>query len=137
MPKKYNYCILIHYSEIALKLNNRIYFERLFINNIKNHLKDLSYNKIVHKAARVVIENINIKQKTIYLDRLKKTMGLQNATIMLNVKPNIDEIKNAVENIIAPEKFNTFRISTLPNIFSTNSGSCIPSIASLIELMVS
>ena len=39
-------------------------------------------------------------------------MGLQNATIMLKVKPNIDEVKSTIENIVIPDKFDTFRITT-------------------------
>ena len=39
MSQSINYSILIHYSEIALKLNNRSYFERTFIENIKGSPK--------------------------------------------------------------------------------------------------
>ena len=41
MSKQFTYTILIHYSEIALKKNNRKFFEKIFINNIKVHTKNL------------------------------------------------------------------------------------------------
>ena len=58
----YNYSILIHYSEIALKLKNRPYFERIFINNINLHIQGLTYKTIKLKAARVIIYDIDFNQ---------------------------------------------------------------------------
>ena len=44
MPKKLIYLIVNHYSEIALKGKNRKYFENLFINNIRKHIKGFQRN---------------------------------------------------------------------------------------------
>ena len=58
MPNKnLKFSILIHYSEIGLKKNNRSYFERLFIKNISNHIFGLDHKKIRLLSARVFIEN--------------------------------------------------------------------------------
>ena len=48
-------CILIHYHEIGLKGDNRSWFEKIFIKNIKKQLQDLPYNSIQIIAARVLI----------------------------------------------------------------------------------
>ena len=75
-------------------------------------MKKLPFSKIIHKAARVIIEDIDINQKLIYMGRLEKTMGLQNATIMVKIKPDIYKIKEVIKHIIEPDKFDTFRVTT-------------------------
>ena len=55
-------CILIHYHEIGLKGDNRSWFEKLFIKNIKVQLNRLPYTKIQIKAARILILGIDFKQ---------------------------------------------------------------------------
>ena len=38
--------IIIHLHELTLKGKNRSWFEKILINNLKNHLKSLPYKKI-------------------------------------------------------------------------------------------
>jgi len=47
------FTILVHYSEIALKKNNRSFFEKIFINNIKCHLHGLKFSSVSLKAAKI------------------------------------------------------------------------------------
>ena len=112
MSHSFTYSILIHYSEIALKLNNRSYFEKKFINNIKQHINSLKYSKINLIAARVFIHNINIKDWDIYKDCLKNVMGLQSATLMIKTNSDINELKQASCELIKNLNFKSFRIST-------------------------
>ena len=111
MPKKFIYTILIHYREIALKKNNRIFFENIFINNIKTHIQNLSYKKIYLKAARVFISDINYNEWKQYKKILKNVMGLKNATLMIESETNLDNLKLASENLISKVRFETYRIS--------------------------
>ena len=106
------YTILIHYSEIALKKNNRSYFERIFINNINLHLKNLPFSNIKLMAARIFIYDINPDIWQQYVDRLNNVMGLKNATLMIEVKSKLESIKNASIKIIHNQKFDNFRITT-------------------------
>lgn len=109
------YSILLHYSEIALKLNNRSFFEKIFIKNIKNHVFDLKYSKIKLIAARVIIENIDINQWQEYSIRLKSIMGLQNATLVLEVESKLDQINAASKILIDKLDFKSFRITSKRN----------------------
>ena len=52
------YAILIHYSEIALKKNNRSFFERKFVENITKHIKNLQYSKVRRISSRIFVEGI-------------------------------------------------------------------------------
>ena len=54
-----HYIILIHYSEIALKKNNRSFFEKIFIKNIKKQISGLKYSTIILYQARIII-NLSI-----------------------------------------------------------------------------
>ena len=101
MSKQFTYTILIHYSEIALKKNNRKFFEKIFINNIKVHIKDLSYKKIYLKAARIFISDINHNEWEHFKKILKNVMGLKNATLMIESETTIENIKSISEKLVS------------------------------------
>ena len=112
MSKQFTYTILIHYSEIALKKNNRKFFEKIFINNIKVHTKNLSYKKIYLKAARIFISDINHNEWDHFKKILKNVMGLKNATLMIESETTIENIKSISEKLVSKVNFETYRITT-------------------------
>ena len=114
MPKKSSkLSIIIHYSEIGLKKNNRPYFEKKFISNIVNHIKDLKYDNIRLISARVIIDNIELNDWKIYKERLKSVMGLSSALLVIKSNHNILSIYQAIDTILKTETlFNTYRVST-------------------------
>jgi len=112
MSKQFTYTILIHYSEIALKKNNRKFFEKIFINNIKVHIKNLSYKKIYLKAARIFISDINHNEWDHFKKILKNVMGLKNATLMIESETTIENIKSISEKLVSKVNFETYRITT-------------------------
>ena len=112
MSKQFTYTILIHYSEIALKKNNRKFFEKIFINNIKVHIKNLSYKKIYLKAARIFISDINHNEWDHFKKILKNVMGLKNATLMIESETTIENIKSISEKLVSKVNFKTYRITT-------------------------
>ena len=115
MPSKNSYSILLHYSEIALKLNNRKYFESIFINNIKSHIKGLEYSEVKLISARVFIHNIDFNQWNEYKNRLKKLMGLQHATLVIKTSNDLNDISSSAKQLIKNQDFNSFRITTKRN----------------------
>ena len=110
--KNLKFSILIHYSEIGLKKNNRSYFERLFIKNISNHIFGLDHKKIRLLSARVFIENINPDDWDSFKNRLKNVMGLSSAILMIESASEYSEIENIVDKLIENQKFDTFRVTT-------------------------
>ena len=105
-------CILIHYHEIGLKGDNRSWFEKIFIKNIKKHLNNLPYKKIKLIAARVFIFGIDFDFLLKYQDCLRNVMGLKHAFIMSVTDLNEGTINDEVQSQINDLDFNTFRIST-------------------------
>ena len=106
------YCILIHYHELALKRDNKSWFEKKFQTNIKNQIKSLPYKSINTYASRVFIYGINEKKWTYYQNKLKNVMGLKNAILMQKVDAQINLIQDIANNISSNLKFETFRITT-------------------------
>ena len=113
MPNKnLKFSILIHYSEIGLKKNNRSYFERLFIKNISNHIFGLDHKTIRLLSARVFIENINPNDWDFFKNRLKNVMGLSSAILMIESTSEYSAIEDIVDKLIENQKFDTFRVTT-------------------------
>ena len=113
MPSKnLKFSILIHYSEIGLKKNNRSYFERLFIKNISNHVFGLDHKTIRLISARVFIENINPDDWDSFKNRLKNVMGLSSAILMIESTSEYSAIEDIVDKLIENQKFDTFRVTT-------------------------
>tara|TARA_B110000196_G_C21115590_1_gene650322 strand:+ start:423 stop:1607 length:1185 start_codon:yes stop_codon:yes gene_type:complete len=110
--KNLTFSILVHYSEIGLKKNNRIYFERLFIKNISNHILGLEHKRIRLLSARVFIENINPSDWDSFKVRLKNVMGLSSAILMIESISEYSAIQDAVDQLIENKDFDSFRITT-------------------------
>ena len=102
-------CILIHYHEIGLKGDNRSWFEKIFINNIKKQLNNLPYTKIKIVAARIFITGIDSDSHKKYSNCLKNVMGLKHAFIMSSCKLDIESINRCVQFQIQNLHFDTFR----------------------------
>ena len=109
---KIKFSIIIHYSEIGLKKNNRSYFERLFIKNISNHILDLKHQRIQLISARVIIKNIHLQDWDIYKDRLKNVMGLSSAILMIETESEYSAIQDAANFLIQNKIFESFRVTT-------------------------
>ena len=115
MSSKFNYSILIHYSEIALKKNNRKFFEHLFINNIRSHISGLDYSSIKLYEARVFIHDINIEDWEKFKSKISKVMGLQNFALMISTSSKIKDLENAALHLVKKREFTNFRVTTKRN----------------------
>ena len=112
MASNFSYSILIHYSEIALKKNNRGFFEKIFLQNIKIHLKKISYKSIKLINARVVIHNIQLSDWDDIKIKLLQVMGLKNYMLVIKTNSDIDSINSAAKHIIKDKKFKSYSIHT-------------------------
>ena len=115
MSKNPIYLIVIHYSEIALKGNNRKFFENLLINNIRKHISHLKHSSITHHESRILVNDIAINDWESFKNCLSNVMGLKNFTLMIKCKSEIDELKSTVVQLIGRKKFKNFRITARRN----------------------
>ena len=115
MSSKFIYSILIHYSEIALKKNNRKFFEHQFINNIRSHISGLDYSSIKLYEARIFIHDINFEDWGKFKSKISNVMGLQNFALMIKTTSKIEDLENATLHLVKERDFTTFRVTTKRN----------------------
>ena len=96
MSKSPIYLIVIHYSEIALKGNNRKFFENLLINNIRKHISHLKHSSITHYESRILVNDIAINDWKFFKNCLSNVMGLKNFTLMIKCKTDIGALKSTI-----------------------------------------
>ena len=107
-------CILIHYDEIAVKLGNRVWFEKQLAKNVKNQIKGLPFSNIKRFSARIYINDIDITKADQYMSKLSSVMGISSIHLMRDIiSEELDIKKNSLE-LLELEKgnFETFKIFT-------------------------
>ena len=101
--------IIIRYSEIHLKGNNRDFFESILISNIKQVLSDFDY-QFGRSNARYVIRNFDENYTEQILDAVKNVFGVYSVSPAEEVPSTYEDISNAALSL-AP-MFGTFKVNT-------------------------
>lgn len=101
--------LLIRYSEIHLKGNNREFFESALVSNIKTALKGYEYD-FARSNARYVIRNFHEEQLEEITDVVRNVFGVHSVSVAEEVSSNYDEISKAAISI-APHS-GSFKVNT-------------------------
>lgn len=101
--------IIIRYSEIHLKGNNREFFESALISNLKFALRNFKYD-FARSNARYIIRNFDETYLTQIIDCVKNVFGVHSLSVAEEVNSCYEEIKQAALRI-AP-KYGTFKVDT-------------------------
>jgi len=107
MVKMHN-CIIVRYSEIALKGGNRFMFEDKLINNIKDCLKRNSINATVKKIrGRVIIYT------SADADCLARVFGIASYSYALEIESELEMIKKVTVDYVRANagRAKTFRMT--------------------------
>lgn len=105
-----NKVIMIRYSEIHLKGNNKHFFEKLLFNNIKTALYGINCN-ITFTHTRYLISEFNEADLNEIIKRLSTVFGIYSLSVA-------DEIETSVENI--KDYFKTFKLTNTSFRVSVN-----------------
>lgn len=104
---------LISYSEIGLKGENRPFFERTLVSNIRRALKDIPGLEIERFHGRIYVKaEGDLKE---IRDRLVKIFGIASISPALRTHPDLDEIKRGALILLQEHKeYNgkTFKVET-------------------------
>ncbi len=101
-------CILIHYSEIALKGRNRIFFEKKLIENIKSALS--SEKPFVKRlSGRIMLIHDGSEKKI--RERLMKVPGISSFSFAVEAEKDMEDIRKAIDSIAKGMKIKTFAVS--------------------------
>ncbi|MGC8619432.1 MAG: tRNA uracil 4-sulfurtransferase ThiI [Thermoplasmata archaeon] len=99
--------IIIRYDEIGLKGKNRIFFEKILMENIEKQLKKIGYGSKVYRIrGRIIVES----QAPIEI--YKKIFGIRSFSPAYQSGLDLNDIYNSIKLLISNKNFNTFRIST-------------------------
>lgn len=122
--------LLLKYSEIHLKGNNRSFFENALIKNIKSALNGEEY-KFQHISGRYVISDYNELREDELITKLTKVFGLHSLSPSIVVPSIPSDIYSAIATLNISGKFrvNTRRASKIFPIksmqFSAEAGGVI------------
>jgi len=100
--------IIIRYAELGLKGNNRMFYERRLMKNIKLCLKDndLGFEYVKRIRGRILI---SAEEKA--MPFLKNVFGIASVSYAVVVSPEIENIKKAALEYAKSREFSTFRIT--------------------------
>lgn len=101
--------IIVRYSEIHLKGNNRGWFEKVFVVNMEKSLKGLRH-EIRRQSGRYLIENFDEQNENVILSKLKRVFGIHSYSIGLKVNSDLDKIFEACSKVIV--NGGTFKVDT-------------------------
>ena len=101
--------IIIRYSEIHLKGNNREFFESALVNNIKLVLKDYKY-EFARSNARYVVRNFDEVYLHEIIDAIKNVFGVHSLSVAEEIDTDYTLISKAALEF-APQ-CGTFKVNT-------------------------
>lgn len=100
--------ILIRYSEIHLKGNNKRFFEKLLFNNIKTALSDITCD-IIFSHTRYLISNFTENDLDLIISRLNTIFGIHSYSVADEIETSVENIKDYFKNFTLSNT--SFRVS--------------------------
>ena len=100
--------IIVRYSEIHLKGNNRGYFEKALLNNIRRALKEIEC-KIKKIGSRYEISEYNNEDEDLIISKLQTVFGIHSLSKATEIETSKENIFNFFKNFKLATK--TFKVS--------------------------
>lgn len=105
--------VILHHHEIVLKGENRRYFERQLIKNIRAVLSNLLPSAAIRAGyGRCVIELGDFSDTAHLLDRLSRVFGVANVCLGVETAQSIPDFIAAADLLLSGHAFSTIRVHT-------------------------
>ncbi len=104
--------VVIHYGEIAIKGNNRPFFERMLLENIKLAIKDCKHEDLRRISGRLLLKLNKSSDEQKIESALKKVFGITYFALVSSAKQDIEDIKKVAASIIEGTQAKTIRVLT-------------------------
>ncbi len=101
---------IIHYHEIALKGQNRDFFEKALVENLKKSLAD-NYEKVERFYGRVIVFLKDDFKKRDIESKIKKVFGVANFSFGFLGSLDLPDLSEQIFNSLEKKDPNTFRIT--------------------------
>ncbi len=103
--------IVVHYGEIGLKGNNRSFFEKKLVENIRWNLKNINFISVKRIFGRIIIEIDESTKINEIKDKLSNIFGIAHFSFAVRTGLTIEEIKQVSLKLISNK--NSFRVKTM------------------------
>jgi thiamine biosynthesis protein ThiI len=103
--------IVLHYDEIGLKANNRGYFEKLLIENVRSKLGE-SMQSAVRECGQIALTLAPDAEVEQVMDVLRRIPGIANLASALRVDSDLAVLEAAAVELAKTQTFQTFKIRT-------------------------
>lgn len=104
--------IIIHYNEIALKGQNRPYFEKALVANIKSVLRGEKFERISNLFGRIIIELGDESRISSIEYKLKMVFGIAYFVVGFSSSRDLDVLQRDVWSLVGSLNFDSFRVTT-------------------------
>ena len=105
--------VSVSFGEIALKGNNRIFFENKLVKHIKGAIKDLGRNRVYKEQSKIYIDTQG-ESIDMVVNRLKKVFGIVYISPCYRVEKDIEEMKKhcviALKELMSKKDIKTFKV---------------------------
>ncbi len=106
--------ISVSFGEVALKGQNRYFFENKLVRNIKNIAKGMGQTKVYKEQSKIYIE-VEEEYEEELIKRLRRVFGIVNISPSYRIEKNIDDIKESslkiLEEIRSRRDIKTFKVA--------------------------
>ncbi|MFB6290113.1 MAG: tRNA uracil 4-sulfurtransferase ThiI [Candidatus Bipolaricaulia bacterium] len=106
--------ILVHYGEIALKGDNRGYFEDKLVDNLRRSLDGLDFERIKKMHGRILVElgRTPFSRISDYEERVSRVFGIANYAFVRRSSRDLESIKEKAWNLVKAERFESFKVAS-------------------------
>ncbi len=106
------FVIILHHHEIVLKGENRLYFERQLMKNVRNVLAGIvDRSSVTGGYGRFVVRNVGEESTEQALKRLARLFGLSNICIGVETVQDVGAFCGAADQLLEGRSFNTIRVN--------------------------
>lgn len=106
--------VICHYGEIALKGDNRKFFEEKLVENVKKSLQvnGIVFDYVQRISGRILVELKSQSDIEKTKNALQKVFGVTYFAFAVEAQQNIESIKSKTIEILKNENFNSFKVET-------------------------
>ncbi len=102
--------VLLHYHEISLKGNNRVWFENRLHQHVSRLLRGLNRGEIQRFGARMCVALTPDSQTEEMVDRLRGAFGIANLALAWEVHADLEIIRDSLPGLLSGLRFRSFKI---------------------------
>ena len=104
--------VVVHYHEVALKGNNRWFFERQLRRNILRATRALGVVDVARLSGRLLVKLALPEQWPPVAKALQKIFGIAYFAPAVKLRQNVEELSRTALKMLAGRQFKSFRIET-------------------------